>query len=126
MFKWAKKTKSDSIKLNRQYNTHIIAYKDCPCEHTDARLKNNKHVKDDITVVSSINSRIKGIHGNHVKNSGNMGNNTQNDSLYSSEEFENFYNNEDSEYNYENGVKSSISWRKLNKIKKDTSSREYI
>lgn len=68
--------KSDLIKVNKHDNIHIISYKDCSGELTDTRLENNKYVKDNIIAVSLTNSRTKGTHsnhGNHVKNSVNMG-----------------------------------------------------
>ena len=101
-------------------NMQIITYRDHSSEFTGVQLKNTKHFKDDNLGVSLKNNKTERTYNDHIKNvktSENIGDSKQHDSLYSNEEFENFYNNDDSMYNYEDEVNSSVSQRKLSKKK---------
>lgn len=93
---------------------HMITYKD-----RSGELENTKF-KDDNPAIPLKNSRIEGAQKNYTrydKSNENFVNSTQHDSLSSNEEFETYYNNEDSIYNYEDTVKSNDLRWKLNKKK---------
>ncbi|KAK5963642.1 Avo1p PWA37_003967 [Arxiozyma heterogenica] len=91
---------------------HMESYKSRFGEFTNTKLKDNS------TTIPLINNGTGEMHKNDEKydrNNEKFGNTMQHDSLYNNSEFDNFYNNEDSIYNYEDTVQSSGSKKKLNK-----------